>query len=113
MTASMQAAVEIADRMTTLTPEYVEQPRSYVISLRYTYGSKKRKANRLASQAKGVYEVNAKMQTNSPFTCFVLARGPQKAIAMALEAYSKGRGLTNLTAKRICGITAGTKERIL
>jgi len=110
---SFQSAIAIADRMKQAALEHVEQPKSHVTPLRYVYGNKKRKAKRLAGQAKGVYEVKAKMQTNGPFVAYALARGPQKAMTMVLQECNKGRGLTNLTVSRICGVTAGTKERIL
>jgi hypothetical protein len=110
---TMHAAAEIAQRLSVNALEVLKEQKDHSTPLRYVYGTKKRKAKRLASQAKGLYEVNAKMQTNSPFTAHVLARGPQKAIEIVLLECNKGRGLTNLIVNRICGVTAGTKERIL
>jgi len=125
MTASMQAAIGIADRMASSALEHVEQPKNHVTPLRYAYGSKKRKAKRLASQAKGLYEVVATCERRTDNVLapkyerewFVLASGPSRALAIVnewiritnkdVEVYSKRK------VKRICGITAGTKERIL
>lgn len=116
MTSTMHAAVEIAQRMTATAPECREQPKSRVTPLRFTYGSKKRKAKRLASQAKGLYEVQANRisEPDKIVVWNVLAASPMRALALVNDWIRKNAGVyTDRTVVRICGVTAGTKERVL
>lgn len=113
-------AAQIADRMKESAPEHVEMPKSHVTPLRYTYGSKKRKAKRLASQAKGMYGVTAVRLTPGTGCTItnwtVLASGPKRVrelILLRIKGETSNTTYSQIKIKRICGVTAGTKERIL
>lgn len=112
-------AAQIADRMAQTAPEVVESPKNYVIPLRYAYGSKRRKAKRLASQAKGLYGVEYSQGSADRVGCipgetFILASGPKRALRLFNDFVKPDGSLyINRTVRRICGVTAGTKERIL
>ena len=129
MTSTMQQAAEIAQRLSETSPEVVEQrPKDHSIPLRYVYGNKKRKAKRLASQAKGLYRVEAiyrELEKGQPkserlIPWHVLARNPKQALKMVMDLVAimkkPNAGYYEFIwreTKRICGVTAGTKERIL
>lgn len=111
--SSMQAAVDVAERMAKAAPEVVEQPKAHFTPTRLVYDSKKRKTKRLASQAKGLYTATATHSMSGKRTWAVLAQGPKRVLSMLLSDKTISEAYYDFKIKRICGVTAGTKERIL